>query len=278
MLSYRHAFHAGNPADVLKHSVLIHCIRHLLKKDKPFHYVDTHAGAGLYELKSGFADQNREFLSGISKIHNVKDELPALLKDYLSVIESFNATHELEFYPGSPLIAKQLLRDSDQMRLHELHKADFDILYSHFASDSRALVQKKDGLRGMIKAFPPPSRRGIVLIDPPYENKNDYVVLPYAIHDALCKFPSATILVWYPMLEDERFMDLKEDLSKLPVTSWLNVEFQTRTPSPGLYGSGMWIINPPWDLPSAISSVENTLVSELGQDSHAQIALHHVIP
>lgn len=271
MLSYRHAFHAGNPADVLKHSVLIHCLRHFLKKEKAFHYIDTHAGAGLYELTTGFSDKNREYLGGVAKLYQQSEELPAALRDYVAIVESFNNTTELEFYPGSPLIAKQLLRQMDQLRLHELHKADFEILYSHFAADTRALLQKKDGLRGMIKAFPPPSRRGLALIDPPYENKQDYVVLPYAIHDALVKFATGTVLVWYPMLEDGRFLELKEDLSKIPCNNWLNVEFQSRAASPGLFGSGLWVFNPPWDLPSVISDMETTLLTKLGEDSGAQL-------
>jgi len=278
MLSYRHAFHAGNHADVLKHAILIHCLQHFLKKDKPFHYVDTHAGAGLYELTTGYADQNREFEGGIQKLLNSPTALPQVLQAYVDMVLSFNPTTQLEFYPGSPLIARQLMRSHDQLRLHELHQADHDILYTHVASDPRILLQKKEGLRGLIKAFPPPSRRGIALIDPPYENKQDYAVLAYAIDDALFKFATGMILVWYPMLENGLFEPLKDDLSKVSGERWLNVELCIRRAGKGLYGSGMWVINPPWDLPTAIETMRLPLISLLGETVEASLELNFSIP
>lgn len=277
MLSYRHAFHAGNHADVLKHTVLIHCIRHLLKKDKPFQYVDTHAGAGLYDLKGNYADFRKEYLDGIKPLI-ARTDLPPVLEDYVEIISSFNPTLELEFYPGSPFIAKKLLRHNDQLRLHELHRSDFEILRDHTVSDSRIVLLKKDGLRGMIKAFPPSSRRGLVLIDPSYEIKSDYEVIPFAIDDALSKFAQAMILIWYPMLEDDTYQFLKETLSQVSGDNWLNVEFRVRKEEKGLFGSGMWIINPPWDLPGAIQSIQEILPSLLGEDPYASVDFNYSIP
>jgi len=278
MLSYRHAFHAGNHADVLKHAILIHCIQYMLKKEKPFQYVDTHAGAGLYELTTGFADRIREYEKGVARILEVEDPLPEILNSYVSMVQSFNPTTKLEFYPGSPLIAQRLLRSFDQMRFHELHKADYEILHSHTVSDPRVLSQQKEGLKGMIKSFPPPSRRGIVLIDPPYENKLEYEVIGEAVSEALQKFASAMILIWYPMLESGLFEYLKEDLQQVTGERWLNVEMLVREKGKGLFGSGLWIVNPPWDLPGAIESMKSMLIERLGETNSAKLTLSFQIP
>ena len=279
MLSYRHAFHAGNHADVFKHAVLIHCIRHFLKKEKAFHYIDTHAGAGLYELTQGFAARTRESETGIAQLlSTTSDDLPPLLKNYVDIVLNFNPTPQLEFYPGSPLIAQFLMRPHDSLRLHELHLADHDILQTHVAGDPRVLLQKRDGFRGLIKAFPPASRRGLALIDPPYEVKTDYRIVADAIHDARVKFPTGTILVWYPLLENELFRYLKEDLIQVSGPSWLNAEFRVREPGPGLYGSGLWVIQPPWDLPSELEQCQAPLLKRLGASPSASLDLRFEIP
>ena len=277
MLSYRHAYHAGNHADVLKHSVLIHCLHHLLKKEKPFLYVDTHAGAGLYDLGGEYAELHKEYSEGISHIRQAGD-LPPILRDYADVIAGFNKGGGSSRYPGSPLIAQSLLRPADQLRLHELHTHDYDLLTSHTSSDRRVTLIRKDGLRGLIKAFPPSSRRGIALIDPSYEVKTDYEVLPFAVNDALFKFAEAMILLWYPMLESGLHEPMLKNLQTIPVKKWLQVELLVRAPGKGLYGSGLWIANPPWDLPTAIRSMERTLPDALGQDSQATLKLNYAIP
>ena len=277
MLSYRHAFHAGNHADVLKHSILIYCLRHLLKKEKSFLYVDTHAGAGLYDLASEYAELRKEYAEGISILREARD-LPPILQDYVDIVSGFNSGGGSSRYPGSPLIAKTLLRPKDQMRLHELHTHDYEILSSHTSADPRVTLMNKDGLRGMIKAFPPPSRRALALIDPPYEMKSDYELLPFAIDDALFKFAEAMILLWYPLIESGLHNPLLENLGKLTVQKWLRVELRVRSPGKGLYGSGMWIANPPWDLPEAIRSIEQLLPELLGQDPRAVLKLDYQIP
>lgn len=277
MLSYRHAFHAGNHADVLKHAVLLHCLNYLKKKDAPFLYVDTHAGAGAYKLNEGYATKKQEYKEGVSKLLQ-EEGLPSFLNDYCALVKSFNNTSVPEVYPGSPLIAKEVLRHNDQLRLHELHPTDFELLQQNFESDHRATVIKKDGLRGMIRAFPPPSRRALVLIDPPYKIKNDYHVIPYAIDDALFKFKTAIILIWYPMLNNRLYEELKNALSQVYPERWLNVELTVNNQNKGMFGSGLWVINPPWDLPSTIESSKSELPSVLGQDESAALTLDFVIP
>jgi 23S rRNA (adenine2030-N6)-methyltransferase len=278
MLSYRHAFHAGNPGDVIKHSILIHCLRHFLKKEKPFHYIDTHAGAGLYDLTETRADKNREYEAGISRLLDLEQPIPPLLQDYVATVQAFNSTTKLTTYPGSPLIASRWMRPKDQLRLHELHPDDHERLHQCTASDPRVLLQRKDGLRGMIKALPPPSRRALILIDPPYEMKEDYRTLPFAIHEALSRFATATILVWYPMLESGLFKELKADLEKVSGSRWLHAELKVREPGPGLYGSGMWVINPPWELPMAIENAKAPMVQHLTQSPCAELLVRHQIP
>ncbi len=278
MQKYRHASHAGNHADVLKHAVLIHCLRHLLKKEKSFHYIDTHAGAGLYDLFAVKNSGHQEFIRGVKAIVDCNDPLPEFLLKYKETILGFNPTPTLEFYPGSPLIAKRMLRSHDQLRLHEILQEDHEILYSHTASDPRILTLKKDGLRGMIKAFPPPSRRGICLIDPSYKTEKDYFVLPFAISDALFKFVAGMILVWYPLLENQLHQPLKANLIQVSTTSWLNVELEIGATRKGLYGSGLWVINPPWDLPNAIQDAEAALLTLLGETGEARLDLQFNIP
>jgi 23S rRNA (adenine2030-N6)-methyltransferase len=276
MLSYRHGFHAGNHADVLKHSVLIHCIQHFLKKPKPFLYVDTHSGAGRYALNKGFALKNREFEQGVDRLRGTK-QLPPILADYAEVLQGIASNAQENTYPGSPIIAAHLLRANDQLRLHELHSSDYELLNAEFFSDKRATVIKKDGFRGLIKAFPPPARRAIALIDPSYEIERDYVAVPLAIDDALFKFPSATILIWYPMLPGDPHLYLKEQLLAQGHSSWLWVENKTGNCKKGMYGSGMWVINPPWTLPQAIT--ESSSISKiLSDDPHAGLETAHNIP
>jgi 23S rRNA (adenine2030-N6)-methyltransferase len=277
MLSYRHGFHAGNHADVLKHAVLVHCLQYSLKKPKPFLYVDTHAGAGAYSLDSDYALKNREFEMGIRKL-KLSETLPALLAEYLQVLESMGCGSDSISYPGSPAIAAHLLRPNDQLRLHELHPNDHAELQARFASDKRVTVIKKDGFRGMIKAFPPPARRAVVLIDPSYELERDYTAVPLAIDDALFKFPSATILIWYPLLGAGYHEYLKNGLREQGHENWLSVELKVRPESPrGMWGSGMWVVNPPWTLPEALKESE-ILAKLLGETAEASLTVRaHIV-
>lgn len=173
MLSYRHSYHAGNHADVLKHTVQSLIIESLKEKEKPFLYLDTHAGAGRYQLSSEHAERTGEYLEGIARIWQ-QDDLPAELEPYIGVVQHFNRSGQLRYYPGSPLIARQLLREQDSLQLTELHPSDFPLLRGEFQKDERARVAKADGYQQLKAKLPPVSRRGLILIDPPYEIKSDY--------------------------------------------------------------------------------------------------------
>ena len=176
MLSYRHSFHAGNFADVLKHLILIKILEYLHKKDKPFCCIDTHAGPGLYELNSDYALKNKEFENGISRLWQ-QPNLPASVEQYVKVIQHFNVTDQLNYYPGSPLIAQHFLRVQDRLFLHELHSTEIEMLTQTVKKDRRIKVFHADGLKNTLGLLPPNEHRGLILIDPSYEIKTDYQIV-----------------------------------------------------------------------------------------------------
>lgn len=280
MLSYRHAFHAGNHADVLKHFVLVELLRYFNRKDKPWWYIDTHAGAGCYALESEQAGKTAEFAGGIGRLWQ-RDDLPAQMRPYLDALAQFNPHGRLTFYPGSPAIAMTQLREQDRMRLFELHPADAALLAQTFAHDGdRVLVRKADGFAGLRGLLPPPSRRVVVLIDPPYEVKDDYRRVVDTVTDAMKRFPGGTYAVWYPMLPRTEARQLPERLAGLGADSWLDVRLAVSKPSRdgfGMFGSGLYIINPPWVLPEILEAVMPWLADKLGEDGNGGFDLEHRI-
>jgi 23S rRNA (adenine2030-N6)-methyltransferase len=276
MLSYRHAFHAGNHADVLKHFVELQLLRYLAQKDKPFWYIDTHAGAGCYELDSEYAGKNAEYESGIARLWDAAD-LPASLAEYVAMVKYFNPDGVLHLYPGSPLVALDSMREQDRLRLYELHPTDYEILEQNFAEHSKhVLMVKADGF-GAIKALlPPPPRRALVLIDPPYEEKLDYQRVVTALQEGLKRFATGTYAVWYPQLQRSESVQLPEKLKQLDVKSWLHVALSVQAPSDdgfGMHGSGMFVINPPWTLHATLQEVMPVLAARLGQDGAGSFVL-----
>jgi 23S rRNA (adenine2030-N6)-methyltransferase len=281
MLSYRHAFHAGNHADVLKHFVLAQVLEYFAQKDKPFWYVDTHAGAGMYALDTGYATQNAEFNSGIGRLWN-RDDLPPALADYVALVRKFNANGKLKFYPGSPSCALPLLRADDRMRLFELHPSDSKLLRRTFDSAGRKVkIEAQDGFAGLKALLPPPPRRAVALIDPPYEEKQDYARVIDALKDSLQRFSTGTYLLWYPLLQRPEPRLLEERLKKLGLESWLHVTLTVQAPSPdgfGMRGSGLFIINPPWTLPATLNATMPYLARMLAQDNDAGFSLEFAVP
>jgi 23S rRNA (adenine2030-N6)-methyltransferase len=276
MLSYRHAFHAGNHADVLKHFVELELLHYLAQKDKPYWYIDTHAGAGCYELDSDYATQNAEFESGIARLWEATD-LPEPLAEYVDMVRHFNPDGTLKLYPGSPLVAQYALRDQDRMRLYELHPTDYAILEENFAGNgSQVLMQKADGFGALKALLPPPPRRAFVLMDPPYEEKQDYQRVVKALQEGLKRFATGTYAVWYPQLQRSESVLLPGELKQLPVKSWLHVALSVQRQSVdgfGMHGSGMFILNPPWTLYATLQEVMPILASRLGQDGEGSFVL-----
>lgn len=279
MLSYRHAFHAGNHADVLKHYVLGLVLAHTAQKNKPFWYIDTHAGAGMYSLSEGYATQNAEFKDGINKLFATPD-LPQSLADYVALIKSFN-TGTLTHYPGSPAIAERYLRADDKMRLFELHPNDYQLLNSNFAGFGKQVkIEMQNGFTGIKACLPPPTRRAVVLIDPPYEDKQDYQHVTEMIKDSLKRFATGTYIVWYPLLQRPEPTEMAESLMNLNVQDWLHVSMNVHAPSTegfGMHGSGLFIIHPPWTLPQTLAETMPLLTQLLALDDHASYTLNYNI-
>jgi len=290
MFSYRHAFHAGNHADVLKHVVLIQLLRYLGQKDKPYMYIDTHAGAGVYALDTGAAAKSREYESGIARLWG-RDDLPPALADYVELVRAMNPGGRMHYYPGSPYCADRIARGQDRIRLFELHPSDSRILEENFRKreqrlaaegqrpggrGKRVLIQKEDGFSGLKALLPPPSRRALVLIDPPYEVKEDYRHVRDTLVDALSRFAGGTYAVWHPLLQRMEARQLPERLKKLPAKDWLHVTLTVGAPTPdgfGLKGSGMFILNPPWTLEPLLRELMPFLKQVLAQDDGARFSI-----
>jgi len=276
MLSYRHAFHAGNHADVLKHCLLVAMLRHLNNKDKPWWYVDTHAGAGIYDLDAAHARKTAEFETGIARLWE-RSDLPEMVADYVAMVRDLNPNGTLRLYPGSPWLASRIMRPGDQMRLFELHSTDVQLLRHTFSESSRHIkAEATDGFLGLKAVLPPQPKRGLILIDPSYEIKDDYRREIAALKDSLARFPTGTYAVWYPMLQRDEARQLPEKLKRLPVTSWLHASLTVQTPSKegfGMHGSGLFVVNPPWQLADNLKAVMPWLVQVLGQDGGATYRL-----
>ncbi|NII09087.1 23S rRNA (adenine(2030)-N(6))-methyltransferase RlmJ [Oleiagrimonas sp. C23AA] len=267
-MNYRHAFHAGNFADVLKHAVLVGLIDALKAKSKPFCYVDTHAGAGRYDLKSQEARKTGESEAGIARLQGATD-LPPLLRRYL---EEVNPVLEAGFYPGSPLLAARLLREDDGAELCEVQDAEFAQLRALFADDAHIHVHQRDGYAAMKALLPPKQKRGLVLIDPPFEaQEEEFRVIRAALDTALARWPNATYAVWYPIKQGRVVQPFRRWLAQCPAKNVLDVElllYPDDTPL-RLNGTGIAILNPPWRFDTVLHNALPTLGRLLGVDGTA---------
>lgn len=288
MFSYRHAFHAGSFSDVLKHTITVYLAQYMVQKTSPIMYIDTHAGAGVYELDKGYAAKSEEYKTGIQKIwHN--NNLPPLLADYIQVIRSFNTGTSLRYYPGSPFLINHFLRAEDKLRLCEWHPTDYKILQHNVTnylaqqkkegiqySEKRIMLWQEDGFHQLKALLPPSVSRALILIDPSYEDKSDYERVYEALQSALTRFAVGVYAVWYPLLNRIHARDLPKRLQKLPIKNWLHVTLSISGPIPdgfGLSGSGMFIINPPFTLAALLKETMPYLVKALGCDAGAQFTL-----
>lgn len=272
MLSYRHAFHAGSHADVLKHLVLMLCLQHMNSKDKPYTVVDTHAGAGLYLLDTEQAKRTGESINGIGKLWP-RNDWPEPLAELMALITEVNHNGQLLRYPGSPWLIDRLARPIDRLRFCELHSTDFALLRRQYKDAGRRVaVYQDDGFEVLKASLPPPSRRALALIDPSYEIKSDYMKVVAAIKDGLKRFATGTMLVWHPLIPQLEANLLPEKLKKAGATHWLHATLSVNAPSTkgrGMHGSGMFIINPPWPLAAALNETLPYLAQTLALDNHA---------
>lgn len=261
MLSYRHAYHAGNHADVLKHLVLVLTLDHMSEKaDKPFVYIDTHAGAGGYDLSDARALKNTEYEQGIGRLWDA-NSLPLPLARYVGVIHGFNPDGALAHYPGSPAIARSL--SSGRLELCELHGDDFRRLSKWAGRERRVRVHHQDGFARLKALLPPIERRALVLLDPPYEVKDDYARVAQSLNEALARFATGVYLAWYPLLAQAGPRQLCSALEGLS-DRWLRVELEVEEAgSPGLFGSGVFVFNPPWRLADRLTACRHDLEARL---------------
>mgnify|MGYP000931883402 FL=1 len=276
MLSYRHAFHAGNHADMLKHFTLFLVLEYFNRKDKPYWYIDTHSGAGLYDLSGDEAQKVGEYKQGIALLEQA-DKLPAELAEFVGRLKQILPQDNL--YCGSPWLAQALTRDSDKMRLFELHPADFVHLQNNMREvrpARKVQISQADGYQGLISLLPPPPRRAAVLIDPPYEEKQDYRRVVQVLKDALKRFEIGCYMVWYPCLSREESRKLPDELKKIAPDNYLLAELHVHTPRSdgfGMHGSGMFVINPPYMLAEQLQNNLPELAKILAQDAGAHYIL-----
>jgi 23S rRNA (adenine2030-N6)-methyltransferase len=266
MLAYRHAFHAGNHADVLKHCVLQQILMYMNQKDKPYWVIDTHAGAGMYSLASDYANTKSEYLDGVARLWDC-DDLPPVLREYMNLIQLCNNKGDWSLYPGSPEVIRRTIRADDRMRLFELHPTDFDILQENFERDRQAKLFKSDGFASLKALLPPPTRRAVIFMDPPYEIKTDYLKVVDALEEGLARFAEGVYLVWYPILTRGDHVRMLESLRKLSDKT-LNIAMTVQEPDEngfGMLGSGLFVINPPWTLKTTMEAVMPYLIEKLAQ-------------
>jgi 23S rRNA (adenine2030-N6)-methyltransferase len=260
-MNYRHAYHAGNPLDVVKHIILTALITALSRKEAPFCYIDTHAGTGYYDLFSDFAKKTNEYVDGIEKIIR-EDNPPSLVKYYLDCIHKINneLTHShfgsLRYYPGSPMIARYLARPHDRIIACELQPQEYQALKTAFAGDKQVAVHHMDGFLGLKAFLPPTERRGLILIDPPYENPDEFTRIAHSLPSALKRFETGVFAIWYPIKEKasvERFYrTLKETITQ-PI---FIIELTTYPDLPHhLNGCGVAVINQPWQFDESIKEL-----------------------
>jgi 23S rRNA (adenine2030-N6)-methyltransferase len=257
MLAYRHAFHAGNHGDVLKHIVLMLVLRYMNQKEKGWRFVDTHAGAGGYSLHSTYAKKNAEFNEGVGRLWG-RTDVPPAVADYLDLIRQFNGSNTLKQYPGSPAIANALCREQDQLRLFEMHPTDYRVLASYLAEEPGVEVKMSDGFEGLKSRLPPPTRRGVVLMDPSYELDRDYSAVVAALRDGMQRFADGTFMVWYPMVGKLPAVQLPKRLKALAPKRWVHARLTVQKLDArgfGMAGSGVFIINPPHTLHAELNTL-----------------------
>ena len=284
MFSYRHAFHAGNHADVLKHTVLIATVQYLTQKEAALTVLDTHGGAGLYRLDGDYASKSGEAEEGVLRLAAAKEaELAPVLQDYLQMVRRFNQGNAIRNYPGSPFITQALLRGHDRLKAFELHPTDMRSLTGNMAQlevRRQVAILHEDGFEGVKKFLPPPSRRALLLCDPSYELKTDYGRVLDMAADGLKRFPTGTYAVWYPIIPRPEAHDLPKRLKTMATKagkSWLHATLTVKSNKTsergGLPASGMFLINPPFNLKDQLKPAMPQLVKLLGQDSNAAFTL-----
>jgi 23S rRNA (adenine2030-N6)-methyltransferase len=258
-VNYRHAFHAGNFADVVKHIALTRILAYLMRKDAPFRIIDTHAGLGLYDLMGNEAQRTGEWSEGIAKLYEtpLTGEAATLAKPYLDAVAAVNPDGGLRFYPGSPLIARHMMRQQDRMFALELHPDDFAGLSANFAGDIQVRTTRIDGWAALGTHLPPKEKRGLVFIDPPFEEKGEFDRIVDHLARAHARWPTGTYAIWYPLKDPAETARFHLGLRETGIAKILRIELALRAPSnpPRLNGTGLIVVNPPYLLEAEMKTL-----------------------
>ncbi len=277
MLSYQHGYHAGNPADIHKHLTLIAVSQYLLKKEAGIHFFDTHAGKGLYNLRDEQAQKRQEYVTGVSETIAHRQSLTAeAWQHYFAELDLLHngavSTKSLAQYPGSPHWMSSLRRSHDRHTVFELHPGEHEALAS-LNKDHTGFVVKGDGLSGVVRMLPPKTPRLLALIDPAYELPQEYIDVTTTVQSILKKSRHAVILVWYPLLPADKHLGLCESITKQVDAAVLQSEWvhKERTVDWGMYGSGVLIINPPWQLDQQLAEIFQPFAKALGKPTEHRL-------
>jgi 23S rRNA (adenine2030-N6)-methyltransferase len=273
-MNYRHIYHAGNFADVFKHIVLALLLDHLRQKDKPFFVLDTHAGIGLYDLESGEALKTGEAAGGIGKLWAHRTDAPPEVKLYLDIVRRVNGQggEKLKFYPGSPILAREMLRDDDRLAAGELHPDDFKILRKAVGHDRRVSVEAADGYTLIKAQLPPDERRGLVLVDPPFEVTNEFDLMLKGLKEGYKRWATGIYTLWYPVKDLKPVEKFHRDLADAGIPKIMAAHFMIRPPAdPDKFnGCGMIIVNPPWTLRGHLDRIGPWLAGVLADRGRAR--------
>ena len=267
MLSYRHGYHAGNAADVLKHFILTYVLDYIKKKDKGFIFIDSHAGAGKYLISDPYMQKNKEYLQGIKKILQLKND-NIFLKKYLDLIKSINFNSDLKIYPGSCFLAARSLRPNDNLYFFELHPKEFLNLKKNFENDSRVIIENRDSYLRLNKLLPPKEKRAVILIDPSYELKDEYEKVSEMLSDCYKKFPLGVYIIWYPVLKNKKSEKFIFNVLKKKYKNLSHVEMITDNSNSGMQGSGLFILNCPWSIENDIKKSLETIFDCLKKNNN----------
>ncbi len=278
MLAYRHMFHAGNFADVFKHAAVMQLAILIGRKDKPFLYLDTHAGIGRYDLSHAWAQKNREFEQGIGRIFS-RNDCPQTVRPYLDVVRRCNPDGKLRFYPGSPLLVRELMREGDRMVLVDLGREDYERLQKEFADERRVQVRNMDGYQALKACLPPGERRALILIDSPFDRKDEFRRLSEALVDAHRRFATGVYAVWYPLMDAKSVAGFEQSVSAKGIRRVLKLELSVHPASwqQGLRGSAMLIINPPYGFDSLAAPMLHWLWSALSPDGEGRYSIKWLV-
>lgn len=283
-MNYRHAYHAGNFADVVKHVILSRIVEYLKRKDQAFRVIDTHAGIGLYDLRGTEAGKTSEWTGGISRVFDAveKSEIPEaaieLLQPYLDVVRAVNNGKELRHYPGSPLLTRHLLRKQDRLSALELHPQDAKKLTKLFDGDYQARVIELDGWLSLGAHMPPKEKRGLVLVDPPFEIEGEFDRLVDGLVKAYKRFPGGTYALWYPVKDRKETERFSKRLRETEIPKIMRIELAIRAPSlePRLDGTGMIVVNPPYTLESEMQTLLPCLTKLLSEEKGSNFSIQWI--